>query len=303
MSAARRVTLLAVDLGGTKLEAALVDADGRIVPGSRARAATGRDTTPERLTELLADTIGRARASSPLPVRAAGIGSAGPIEIDEGRIHPVNLPLLAGFPLRDTVRALVAPAPVELALDGQCIALAESRFGAGSGGCSMLGMVVSTGVGGGLVIDGRLVRGRTGNAGHVGQLHTSRADENGAVLTVEETASGPASVAWARAKGWPGSTGEELALGWARGEPIPREAVLRSARAVGELVAEVWTLTDLDLVVIGGGFSRVAPEYPELVARAAADHAELPYARSPRVVRAALGDEAPLVGAAALVLG
>jgi len=294
--------VLAVDVGGTKLECALVDETGRIVPGSRMRAETGRDTDPDRMRRVLTETVGRTLAASSAPVRAAGVGSAGPIDHDTGGIHPVNMPLLVGFPLRDAVSALVPGVRVELGLDGQCIALAETRYGAARAARSMLGMVVSTGIGGGLVIDGRLMRGATGNAGHVGQMHSGECDANGTMLTVEEVASGPASVAWARARGWLGETGEQLAAGWERGDPLAREAVLRSARAVGQLVADVWTLTDLDVAVIGGGFSRVAPEYPELVAHAAAEHAELPYARAPRVVRAALGDESPLVGASALVL-
>jgi glucokinase len=296
------VTVLAIDVGGTKLEAALVDPAGRIVPGSRSRAATGRETEPRDLQRLLADAVGRTLGAATDAVAGVGIGSAGPVDRRAGRISPVNMPQLAGFAVREALEALVPGVPVALALDGQCIALAETRFGAARDAHSTLGMVVSTGVGGGLVLDGRLIPGATGNAGHVGQMHTAELDEHGRPLTVEAVASGPASVAWARERGWEGTTGEELAAGWARGDAVPRDAVLRSARAVGALVADVWTLADLEVVVIGGGFSHVAPEYPELVTEAAAERAELDYARAPRVVRAALGHDAPLVGAAALAL-
>ncbi len=293
--------MLAVDIGGTKLEAALVDAEGRIVPGSRARVATGRDADPARMRRALEEAIGTARAARPDALAGVGVGTAGPLDLDAGTVAPVNMPGLAGFPLRATIAELV-DAPVELALDGQCIALAESRLGAGRGAGTMLGMVVSTGVGGGLVADGRRLGGATGNAGHVGQVRASERDAEGRLLTVEDIASGPASVAWARAQGWQGTSGEELAAGWARGETIPREAVARSARAVGLLIADVWTLLDLDVAVIGGGFSRVSPDYVEQVAATAAGLSLLPYTRSPRVVRAELGDDAPLVGAASLVM-
>jgi len=295
--------VLAVDVGGTKLESALVDEAGRILPGSRVRAATGRDTDPDRMRRVLAEAVGRTLSVGTAPVRAVGLGSAGPLDHDAGRIHPVNMPLLDGFPVRDVVAELVPGVDVELGLDGQCIALAELRHGSAGRARSMLGIVVSTGVGGGLVVEGRLVRGTTGNAGHVAQMHTSEQGADGNPLTVEEAASGPASVRWARERGWTGSTGEELAEGWAAGHDIPRAAVQRSARTVGRLVADVWTLADLDVVVIGGGFSHVAPEYIELVTEAAARHATLPYARSPRVVRASLGNDAPLVGAAAIAVG
>jgi len=297
------VTVLAVDLGGTKLEAALVDADGSILPGSRSRVPTGRRIEPHELRRLLADAVGRTLGTATEAVTGVGVGSAGPVDRLAGRVSPVNMPRLTAFAMREAVEELVPGVAVELALDGQCIALAETRFGAARDSRSTLGMVVPTGVGGGLVLDGRLIQGETGNAGHIGQMHTAEFAADGRPLTVEAVASGPASVAWARAHGWTGTTGEELAEGWARGEAVPRQAVERSARAIGGLVADVWTLADLDVVVIGGGFSHVAPEYPELVAAAAAERAELDYARSPRVVRAALRNAAPLVGAAALALG
>ncbi|OJX67346.1 MAG: hypothetical protein BGO94_00445 [Micrococcales bacterium 72-143] len=271
------MTVLAVDLGGTKLEAALVDADGSILPGSRSRVPTGRRIEPHELRRLLADAVGRTLGTATEAVTGVGVGSAGPVDRLAGRVSPVNMPRLTAFAMREAVEELVPGVAVELALDGQCIALAETRFGAARDSRSTLGMVVSTGVGGGLVLDGRLIQGETGNAGHIGQMHTAEFAADGRPLTVEAVASGPASVAWARAHGWTGTTGEELAEGWAR--------------------------ADLDVVVIGGGFSHVAPEYPELVAAAAAERAELDYARSPRVVRAALRNAAPLVGAAALALG
>ncbi len=96
-----------------------------------------------------------------------GISSAGPISPAEGTINPVNIGAWRGFPVVDRVSAVVPGVPVRLAGDGLCMALGEHWRGAGQGAGFMLGMVVSTGIGGGLVLDGAPYGGRTGNAGHV----------------------------------------------------------------------------------------------------------------------------------------
>lgn len=121
-------------------------------------------------------------------------------------------------------------------------------------------------------------------------------------LTLEEIASGPASAAWAQAQGWTGATGEDLARDAAAGDPIARAAIERSARAVGEALADAATLVDLDVVAIGGGFSRVSDDYIDLVQQALTASAVHAYSQATRVVRSGLGDEGPLIGAAALVL-
>ena len=121
--------------------------------------------------------------------------------------------------------------PVRLALDGTCIALAEHWRGAAAGSRNALAMVVSTGVGGGLIVDGAPVRGFSGNAGHIGQLRLRARAEGAAVTdgTLESIASGPHTVAWARAQGWSGETGEQLAHAYAAADPVAVAAV-RSLR-------------------------------------------------------------------------
>ncbi|HEY8590414.1 MAG TPA: ROK family protein, partial [Naasia sp.] len=117
---------------------------------------------------------------------------------------------------------------------------------------------------------------------------------------LESIASGPSAVAWARERGFAGGSGEELAAASAAGDDIARAAIERSARAVGQAVASATALVDVEVVVIGGGFSHAAPDYLDLV-RAARDRARHPALSRAEVVAAALGDEAPLIGAAALV--
>lgn len=297
----RRVAL-AVDVGGTKLEAA-VRADGTIVDGTRSRRGTGPDATPASLRTAIDEVVALALAGLGPEDEfvGAGIGSAGPIDREQGAIDPVNMPHARGFALRDAVQSAAeavrdAPVPTVFAHDGGCLALAEAWLGATRGAATSLSIVVSTGVGGGFVVGGRYLPGASGNAGHLGQVHATPE------LTVEQVASGPASVAWARTQGWTGTRGEDLARDAAAGDATARAAIERSARTVGMALADASTLVDLEVVAIGGGFSRVSDDYIDLVQAALTESAQHDYSRRTRVVRSGLGDEGPLIGAAALVL-
>lgn len=294
---------LAVDVGGTKMEAALVSEDGALVDGSRSRQVTGREATPASLNAAVVAIVEHALAALPADAElvGAGIGSAGPVDRTRGEIMPVNMPLARGFGLVEAVATAAAVVlgreiPTTLGHDGGALALAESWLGATQEAGASLSIVVSTGVGGGFVVGGAYVPGATGNAGHLGQVRR----EGG--LTLEEIASGPASAAWAREQGWGGATGEDLARDAAAGVAVARAAIERSARAVGEALADAATLVDLDVVAIGGGFSRVSSDYIDLVQQALTASAAHDYSRRTRVVRSGLGDEGPLIGAAALVL-
>jgi glucokinase len=302
----RRVAL-AVDVGGTKLEAALVRADGSVVDGTRSRRDTGPAATFATLRAAIDAVVAHALAGlgadtdTDSELIGAGVGSAGPIDRAQGTIIPVNMPDARGFDLRgavhDAASAIVgSPVRTVFGHDGGCLALAEAWLGATRGARASLSIVVSTGVGGGFVVDGHYLPGASGNAGHLGQVHAAGG------LTVEEVASGPASVAWARTQGWTGERGEDLARDAAAGEPIARAAIERSARTVGAALADASTLVDLEVVAIGGGFSRVSDDYIDLVQAALTATAAHDYSRRTRVVRSGLGDEGPLIGAAALVL-
>lgn len=294
---------LALDLGGTKLDAALVAEDGSVLAASRNRRPTGRAATPADLESAIAETAAHALARLPEDAEfvGVGIGSAGPVDVATGAIHPVNMPQLHGFGLADAARRAVAGVlghddfATRLRHDGGCLALAESWIGAAAGSRASLSIVVSTGVGGGIVVGGAPIGGASGNAGHLGQMVIGE-------LTLEELASGPSSVRWAQGEGWSGETGEDIARDAAAGDRIARAAIERSAALVGLGLANASTLLDLDVIAISGGFSRVSDDYVDLVAAAVRRTAVLPYAQATRVVRSALGDEGPLVGAAALVL-
>ena len=168
------------------------------------------------ITEALAEAGGH--------VRGVGISSAGPIDLPSGTVSPINITAWQRFPIVERVTALVG-APVRLGGDGLCMALGERWRGAGRGAQFLLGMVVSTGIGGGLVLDGAPYDGRTGNAGHVGHVVV---DPDGAPCTcggrgcVETIASGPHIARWARDNGWkapPDADAKELADAANAGDP------------------------------------------------------------------------------------
>ncbi|WGD36687.1 ROK family protein [Lysinibacter sp. HNR] len=310
---------LAVDLGGTKVDAALVSR-GSIVAGSRHRQPTGSQATREELAASVSSALQQSIASLPphTSIDRVGIATAGPIDTGEGTTTPVNLPAWKEYPLRDLVASAVLPlfpdAHIAFGLDGTAIALAEHHYGSGRGVTNFMSMVVSTGIGGGVITDGSLLRGASGNAGHIGQTYVSgfsqaltstpeprgpRAGFIGDSLTVEEVASGPASIAWARSYGWNGNDGHDLARDYSAGNEIAIAAVERSAAATGQAIAGASALLNLELVAIGGGFSRVTHDYARLVQKAVTQH-PLAYARKTRVVASELGDDGPLLGAALL---
>lgn len=297
---------LAVDLGGTKVEAALVDDRGALLFGSRHRFPTGSTATSEELTQSVTSAVTLALASLPAGAlfAGAGIGSAGPITVASGAVSPLNLPAWREYPLRDLVRGLVPDVPVRLRMDGLCITLAEHWLGAGQGVDNLMGMVVSTGVGGGLILGGHTISGGSGNAGHIGHIEVGGFGDLcacGGHGCLEAIASGPRTVAWARAQGWSGETGEDLAAAYAAGDEIAARAVQRSGRAIGQAIASATNLVDLDLVAIGGGFSHVAPELFDFVREAIDERTEFEFARRVRVVHSSLTGDGPLIGAAALI--
>lgn len=297
---------LAVDFGGTKVEAALVDENGLVLNNSRHRAPTGPAAHSDELALSVSRVVSRARAALPAGagLTGIGIGCAGPIVVSEGTVSPLNLPVWRGFPLLDLVQGLVPEAPARLRLDGLCIALAEHWVGAGQGTDNVMGMIVSTGIGGGLIVGGTAVTGPSGNAGHIGHIEVGGYDDPcacGGTGCLEAVASGPKTVAWARAQGFAGFTGEDLAAAYAAGNDIARRAVRRSGRALGQAIASATNLLDLDLVAIGGGFSHVTPDLFVFAREAVAERTAFAFATRVHVVPSTLSGAGPLIGAAALI--
>jgi glucokinase len=295
---------LALDVGGTKIAAGLVGADGALI--YTATRPTRGDQGAEVVWAVVADLLADVLAEAGGRVGAVGIGSAGPVDVNAGTVSPINIPGWRGFGLRDRVAAAVPGVPVALGGDGVCMALGEHRHGAGRGTRSMLGMVVSTGVGGGLVLDGAPFHGRTGNAGHVGHVVVDADGEPcrcGGRGCVETISSGPAMVRWALANGWtPEADADAKVLGAAAeaGDEVAMRAFRRGTDALAAMIASVAAVCDLDLVVIGGGVAKSGALLFDPLRTALAEYARLDFLTGLRVVPAELGGDAGLVGAAVL---
>ena len=291
--------VLAIDIGGTKMAAALVDAAGGLA--GRTQVATAPDPTAA-LAELIDAVLAGGAA-----VSGAGIGCGGPMSWPDGVVQPLNIPRWRpGFPLRAWVRERLPGVPVRLHNDAICVAVGESWRGAAAGRRDVLGMVVSTGVGGGLVLGGQLRDGRTGNAGHIGHV-IAEVDGPlcgcGARGCLEAVARGPAVVSWAAQRGCRARDGRELADRARAGDPVAMAAFDRAGSAVGRVLAGVAALVELDVVVIGGGMSAAGNLLFEPLLREYAARAQLAFTRDVSVLPAGLGQDAGLVGAAALVHG
>lgn len=298
------MTTLAIDIGGTKIAVGLVDDDGTLVHQGRLPTPDGdAETVWAAVDSLITDALAAAGGR----VRGVGIGCGGPIDLSAGTASPINIVEWQRFPIVERVAAVV-DAPVRLHNDGLCMALGERWRGAGRGVPFMLGMVVSTGVGGGLVLDGAPYGGRTGNAGHVGHVVV---DPGGAACScgghgcVETIAAGPRMAQWARSQGWQApvdADAKELADAANAGDAIALQAFRRGATAVAAMIASVGAVCDLDLVVIGGGVAKSGALLFDPLREALASYAGLEFLHGLRVVPAELGGEAGLVGAAALVI-
>jgi glucokinase len=288
---------LGVDVGGTKIAVGVVDPAGQVV--RREQRSTRRHGTAEEIFAV-------ATALAEHDVEAVGVGSAGPVDIPNGTVSPLNIAAWRGFPLRARL-AEVAARPVVLAGDGPCMALGEHWVGAGRGVADMVGLVVSTGVGGGLVFGGQLFGGRTGNAGHLGHVVVEPDGDLcpcGARGCVEIIASGPSLVRWARSQGWSApehADAAHLAAAARHGDEIPLAAFKRGGRAVGVAIAGVAALCDLELAVVGGGVAQAGELLFGPIRAAVTEYATMDFTRDTVVVPAALGGNAGIVGAAALV--
>ncbi|MBC9729698.1 ROK family protein [Streptomyces sp. TRM68367] len=299
----------ALDIGGTKIAGALVDGHGRIL--ARAQWPTPAQEDGDTVMRAVEEVLGELTAS-PLwaHVTAVGIGSAGPVDASAGTVSPVNVPGWRDYPLVARVRATAGDLPVELIGDGVAITAAEHWQGAARGHDNALCMVVSTGVGGGLVLNGRLYPGPTGNAGHIGHISVDLDGDAcpcGSRGCVERIASGPNIARRAVKNGWrPGPDGDTSAAAVAAaaraGDPVAVASFERAARALAAGIAATATLVEIDIVVVGGGVGKAGDVLFTPLRKALTDYATLSFVQRLTVTPAQMGTDAGLVGAAAAAL-
>ncbi|MCC7075966.1 MAG: ROK family protein [Acidimicrobiia bacterium] len=318
----------ALDIGGTKLAAGVVDGQGNV---------HGRRECPTRATgsseDLLADAcdlLATALAEFP-PVVGLGVACAGPIT--ESGVSPLNIPAWRDFPLAGHLIERFSGSirgPVLVDNDAKAMALGEGWVGAARGESDYVGMVVSTGVGGGIVLDGRPLDGRLGNAGHLGHMLAVpggarcecgahgclEAEASGTAISrdaVEICRSGSADPVlrhlWQEARGREeaggplsaveGLTARDVVRAAQEGDASAARILERAGRLIGRVLADVATLLDLRTVVVGGGVSLAGDLILAPMRDEAGRRATLPYAAGLEIRPAALSTVAGIVGAAA----
>ena len=273
--------VLAVDVGGTKIAAGVVTSGGELV--RKATAPTPGDDLFGRLVALVDEVRGDE------VVEACGVGCGGPMTAGGEAVSPLNIPQWRGFPLRSRL-AEATGRPTLVDNDAKALALGEGWVGAARGVDDFIGMVVSTGVGGGIVLNGSLLDGAAGNAGHIGHVIVvpdGRACPCGARGCLEAEASGTALAA---------RTGRPAAEADAR-------LRAETGTLVGRAVASVANLLDLRLAVVSGSVALGFGDPFFAAAQAELDRsARLEFSRGARIVPGALGPDGPLIGAARVAL-
>jgi glucokinase len=293
-----RAEVLAIDIGGTKIATALVAADGSI--RRRQVIVTAAHTSADDLAARLLDVVSGYDLAA---IAGIGVGTAGPIDYRRGVVSPVNIPAWRDFPLRRCIEHSTG-LPVRLAGDAVCGAVAERAIGAAQASEWAIFMVLSTGVGGGYIADGKVLAGRLGNAGLVGHMVVHPGGERcacGQLGCLEVYASGPSLVRRARAIGWVGDHPAELLAACRAGDALAAQVVETAADAVALAIAQAAASLEIELAVLGGGVMRshdvMLPAVRNAVARRMRDGVVSPV----NVVGAHHSDDACLIGAGLIV--
>jgi glucokinase len=292
--------VIGVDVGGTKTLAAVIAPDGSIAH----RVLSETDTSSaDALLDELDRVVDQVRDGA--EVAALGFGLPSRIDQRTGRaVASVNIPL-EGVDFRDRMHAKHG-LPVGIDNDGNAAAIGEWKAGAGRGARYVVMLTLGTGVGGGLILDGRPYRGATGSGAELGHIVIERDGLPcgcGGHGHLESYAAGPASDARAVELFGPGSHGAELVAHAKEGHAEAIAALAEIGRALGAGIASFVNVFEPELVVVGGGFGTAAGELLLAPAREVlATEGLVPSRDSVRVVPAELGVEAGVIGAGMIAL-
>ena len=298
--------VLALDIGGTKLAAGVVDARGGVHSFlvEPSRPEEGAEASLARLFDLgrrAIDASGVGLAA----VGAVGIGCGGPLDADRGvLLAPLHLPGWRDVPV-SALAAHTFDRPVTLENDATAAAAGEHRWGAGAGVRNMVYLTLSTGVGGGVVIDGTLYRGSHGNGGELGHVtvdwHGRRCRGCGRAGCLEAYVSGTSIAERAQEAGLEFATAEEVAAAARAGEPGAKAIWDETLEALSCGLVSIVNLFEPELVVLGGGVTRSGELLIGPVRAAVLEDAMRPTGELVDVVISPFGDQVGVVGAAAIV--
>jgi glucokinase len=309
-------TTIGVDIGGTLLRAARFDHDMKMLERveSESNAQMGADAVIGRLVALVQQVL----PEDPDDLGGVGIGVPGPLDLEQGVVIATpNLPW-ENVPLADLVRQAVG-GTVHLGNDADVAGLAEHRLGAGKGTRHMIYMTISTGIGGGIINDGKLVTGRGmgGEVGHIminpkgpqcgcgqyGHLEAIASGTGIAHITREKLAAGAKSGILDYAEGDIDKvTSSTVGLAALDGDALAVELIQEAGRVIGIGMATLMHLFNPEMFVLGGGVTKTGDLLFDAIRQSARDHVMNPrFAENTSIVPAALGGDVGLMGAALLV--
>lgn len=314
--------VLAIDIGGTKTAAALVDLSGEVL-------ARSREETPDTVNATdIADTAVRVAGAVVLQagrslgdIEVAGVSCAGIPDTRKGvMVFSPNIPALRRTPLRDMLAERLG-CPVRLGNDASLAALGEWHYGLKRAVANLVYVTVSTGIGGGIISGGRLIEGACGAAGEVGHMTI---DVNGplcpcgrngcwealaagralAERTVQRIEEGEASIVGDLAGGEMRNVDAQIVEIAARqGDALAIEMIATTAYYIGVGLGNLINLFNPEVILLGGGVTKIGDALIEPAARIARERAYVSQACDVDIRRATLGDDSPLLGAALLALG
>jgi len=294
----------AVDIGGTKIAAGVVDADGKVL------ARTQAPTDPNRYDEgirVIARMLRETAEKAGVEISGIGIGSTGPVDPIRGEFGDVDF--LPGWRGKNPVRDLTQIFNVSVALenDGDAAALAEAGWGAGQNRTRLIYVTVGTGIGGGMVFDGKLYRGVDGAHPEVGHHVVDPAGPQcscGFRGCWESLAAGPAMVAWLESHApeeYPhreGITAKKICELAGQGDPVAVQAVEHEALYLGLGLANLINLFTPDAIVLSGSVMKSAPLFLDRIREVIARGCRFVPAEKTQLTLASLGDDTNLIGAA-----
>jgi glucokinase len=308
--------VLGVDVGGTKVAVGLVDREGKILAqGRKPMVANG---SAEAGLQAVAGAIDSLASTVPGGIQSIGICAPGPLDPKTGVVlNPPNLPCWRDFPLAEKIVSMYH-VPVKVDNDANAAALAETRWGAARGYRYVFYATIGTGIGTGIVLDGRTYHGNTGSAGEGGHVSI---DYRGPLCScgkrgcIEVLAAGPAIGARARAKLARGSrssildlakgdaanvTSEFVGKAYASGDPLAKEILQETVEVLTPWLGNIIDLLDPDVLVMGGGVAAMLKPFFEEIKNRLPSWCVNPRASEIPLVMAHYGADAGIAGGAAL---
>lgn len=302
-------TYISVDIGGTNIRVALYPQEGNSSLKQKKIRTKGKGSPEDRTVHLIADLW-------PENDRVVGIGVAapGPLDAKTGVIYSApNIPVWKNLPLRDIIQDRFN-VPVSIGNDANMAALGEWKFGAGQGHADMIYMTISTGIGGGVILDNRLILGRRGLAGelghisvvpdgprcgcgHHGHLEALASGTGISRYVSDQIATGRPSIL----SSLPSASAEEISKAASEGDELAVEALQRAGFFIGKALADYLHIFNPSIVVLGGGVTHSGQLLLEPLKKALFHHViSTEYLRDLEIKIAALGDNAGLLGALTL---